>query len=294
MRETRLDILTGSKWTSRLISTMLMVLLLAVVLSTATFAWYVVSNVVTIGDMAFSVEIDESTTGISLSWHELEYGEYNSELLIEPVTDGNVLYPMIPKTLGVVGESTFESFAGSGKFNKGEQIENIADGFIVKLESISDTMPYLLREKDGTATEIYVTNWEPVPVEVTFTYEISAELYDVPGTNVRMEKPVATKFRSAIFTSDNKEGDLILRGLIAKDGQSESVIHYGVLEGNSNINDVESVSKTEKITFVVPAESYVKCVVAVWFDGVDMIDEDGANKVEYKMIFGQAEEETES
>lgn len=285
MRESLRDLIGGIKWSNRLLTTLLMCLLLLIVLSTATFAWYTVSNVVTVSDMEFTLGANEGGGDICVSWYPLEEGDYNYVLDIQPVEDGDILYPMIPISLGVVGETIFSDYAGTDKFNKASQIESIAGGYVTKLDSISTTTPYLLRENGGEATEIYVTNKLAVDIEVTMTYEISAEQYQVNGTNVTMEKPVATKFRSAVFTTDGTDGDFILRGLIAKDGQWESVVHYGALEGNKNVNDVESQPKTDVITFKIPANSYVKCLIAVWFDGVDMVDADGANKVDFDILF---------
>lgn len=285
MKETLRDMVGGIKWSSRLLTTLIMCLLLLVVLSTATFAWYTVSNVVTVGDMEFTLGANDNGGDLCVSWYPLEEGEYCYDLDIQPVEDGNSLYPMIPIYNGEVGVTKFSDYADTDKFNKASQIESIAGGYITQLDSISTTTPYLLRENGGTATEIYVTNKLDTEVQVTMTYEVSAEQYKVEGTEVYMEKEVANKFRSAIFTTDGVDGDFILRGLIAKDGQWESKIHYGALEGNKNVNDVESQSKTESITFKVPANSYVKCLIAVWFDGVDMIDEDGSEKVTFNILF---------
>lgn len=286
MKETLRDLIGGIKWSNRLLTTLLMTLLLFVVLSTATFAWYTVANVVTISDMEFSLGANDNGGGdLCVSWTPLGEEEYNYKLNIQPVEDGDVLYPMIPKGLGVVGQSLYTDYAGENAFNKANQVESTLGGFVTKLDSIASSTPYLLRELGGNATEIYVTNKLSVEVDVVVSYEISAETYTPNGTNVTIERPVATKFRSAIFTTDGTEGDFVLRGLIAKDGESESVIHYGELEGGKNVNDVNSQPKTDVVTFKVPANSYVKCLVAVWFDGVDMVDEDGANKVNFDILF---------
>ncbi len=286
MRESLRDLLSGIKWSNRLLTTILMTFLLFVVLSTATFAWYTVSNVVTISDMEFSLGANDNGGGdLCVSWTPLSEEEYNYKLDIQPVEDGDVLYPMIPKSKGIVGETLFSAYAGENAFNKANQVESALGGYVTKLDSISSATPYLLRELGGDATEIYITNKLDVEVDVKMTYVISAETYTPNGTDVTVERPVATKFRSAVFTTDGTDGDFILRGLIAKDGEWESVIHYGELEGGKNINDVEEQSKTESITFKVPASSHVKCLIAVWFDGVDMVDEDGANKVNFDILF---------
>lgn len=287
MKEKWVDIFNSVKWSNRFLTTILMTFLLFVVLSTATFAWYSVLNVATVGDISFTASSNNQGGGgdICLSWHPLEENEYIFSLDIAPVTASNGLYPMIPINSGEVGITTFDTYASTDCFNKASQIESIAGGYVTRVDSISTTTPHLLMDRDRSTNVFYVTNKSDVDMQVTFTYDVEAEQYKVPGTDVYMEKPIANKLRSAIFIASSDSEDYILRGLVAEDGANEEVVHYGRLEPNKNINDVESTKKTPEITFVVPAKGYVKGKIAVWFDGVRMVDSDGSDKVSFNMYF---------
>lgn len=260
-----------------------MTLLLAIVLSTATFAWYSVVNVVAINDIEFTAGSNDGGGGdLCLSWKELGEEEYNYSLGIAPVTEKNVLYPMVPINSAEVGVTKFADFGGTKMFNKAYQIKNSANNWVVKLDNASLTTPYTLKEKDGTATDFFVTNKSDTDMEVTFTYEIHSDTYNVPGTAVHAEYDIVNKFRGAIFTTDGTSDEFILRGLISKDEQN---IYYGQLENNKDIYDLENMSKTEEIMFIVPAKGDVKAKIIVWFDGVEMLDEDGSKKIDFDMAF---------
>ena len=286
MKTKLLDLLNGVKWSNRLLTTVLMTFLLFAVLSTATFAWYTVANIASVGDISFTAASNTGGGGdICLSWHELEADEYSFKLDFATVPQSNGLNPMIPINEAVVGQTQFNAYAGQDAFNKASQVENIAGGYVTKLDSITPATPYVLNEKNGDGNVIYVTNKADIDMTVTFTYEVNAELYLVNGTDVWLKKPIANKLRAAVFIAEQGDEDFTLVGLCAEDGQVEEKIHYGALEGNKNVNDVDSQSKSQSITFVVPAKSFVTCKIAVWFDGVRMLDSDGSGTVSFDMYF---------
>ena len=280
----RLELNVTKKWFNRFLSVMLMTLLLAVVLSTATFAWYNIANMVSIEDMYFYASIkDEEGGDLCMSWHVLDEDEYVYEIPFKNVTENNILYPMIPKNEGIVGETTFTDFATTGKFNRATQSLADGGGWIVNLDNKSSTTPYVLTEEDGTATEFYLTNKSENDMLVTVTYTISGDRYLPEGEYMSREYAIVNKFRAALFTSDNPGGDMKLRGLMARD---QETINYGVLQDETSIDsNINSVAKTESITLIIPALSYVKASIIVWFDGVDMVDEDGEKKIEFNIVF---------
>ena len=68
--------------------------------------------------------------------------------------------------------------------------------------------------------------------------------------------------------------------------RDQETINYGVLQDETSIDsNINSVAKTESITLIIPALSYVKASIIVWFDGVDMVDEDGEKKIEFNIVF---------
>ncbi|MBR2480954.1 MAG: hypothetical protein IKB56_06610, partial [Clostridia bacterium] len=118
---------------------------------------------------------------------------------------------------------------------------------------------------------------------VTVTYEITADKYTQEGTGFIYEYPIASKFRAALFASDNPSGDMKLRGLMARD---QETIKYGVLQDRTSVSsNIQSMVRTEEITILIPALSYVKASLIVWFDGVDMVDEDGEKQIEFNIVF---------
>lgn len=284
MKTNTTQLVIGKNWLNRLFSTTLMIVVLLVVLSTATFAWYNVANIVAIDDIYFKASANDALGGdLCLSWHELALDEYVYELPVENVTKNNVLYPMIPKFEGIVGETTFDTFASTGKFNKASQ--KLADngGWFINLDNKSNTTPYSLTEKDGENHEFYLTNKSEAEMLVKITYEITTDTYIAPGTNVPVEYDIVNKFRSAVFSTDAQSGDMKLRGLIAKDANK---INYGTLQNNTSITEnISTMEKTAEITLTIPALSYVKVRVIVWFDGVDMVDEDGEKNIRFNLFF---------
>ena len=141
------EIKITKNWFNRFLSVMLMTLALVVVLSTATFAWYNISNMVSIEDIYFQASIKDDVGGdLCLSWHVLQEDEYEYDLPIRNVTENNVLYPMIPKIEGVVGTTTFTDYASSGKFNRATQSLAESGGWIINLDSKSNTTPYSLMQ----------------------------------------------------------------------------------------------------------------------------------------------------
>ncbi|MBO5773837.1 MAG: hypothetical protein J6R44_03290 [Clostridia bacterium] len=278
------EIKITKNWFNRFLSVMLMTLALVVVLSTATFAWYNISNMVSIEDIYFQASIKDDVGGdLCMSWHVLQEDEYEYDLPIRNVTENNVLYPMIPKMEGVVGTTTFTDYASSGKFNRATQSLAESGGWIINLDSKSNTTPYSLMQEDGDATEFYLTNKSETEMQVKVTYEISASTYVPAGGSSSREYAIANKFRGAIFSTDGTDGEMKLRGLMAK---NQETINYGVLQDRTSVeSNVNSVSATEDITIIIPAKSYVKARIVIWFDGVDMVDEDGEKNVEFSIFF---------
>lgn len=278
------EIKVSKNWFNRFLGVMLMTLALVVVLSTATFAWYNISNMVSIEDIYFSASVNDTSGGdLCLSWHVLDADEYEYEIPIRNVTENNVLYPMIPKIEGVVGTTTFTDFASTGKFNRANQSLAESGGWIVNLDSRSNTTPYSLMEEDGEATEFYLTNKSAQEMLVTVTYQISADTYTPAGGSVMREYAIANKFRAAIFATDSPTGEMKLRGLMARE---QEAINYGVLQDRTSVDsNIQTIYATEEITISIPANSYVKACIVIWFDGVDMVDEDGEKNVEFSIFF---------
>ena len=278
------EIKVSKNWFNRFLGVMLMTLALVVVLSTATFAWYNISNMVSIEDIHFNASVNDTSGGdLCLSWHVLDADEYEYEIPIRDVTENNVLYPMIPKIEGVVGTTTFTDFASTGKFNRATQSLAESGGWIVNLDSRSNTTPYSLMEEDGEATEFYLTNKSAQEMLVTVTYQISADTYTPAGGSAMREYAIANKFRAAIFATDSPTGEMKLRGLMARE---QEAINYGVLQDRTSVDsNIQSIYATEEITISIPANSYVKACIVIWFDGVEMVDEDGEKQIEFNIVF---------
>ena len=279
MKEKTIQLNIGKNWLNRLFATTLMIVVLLLVLSTATFAWYNVANMVKIDDISFtSSSRGEAGGDLCISWDILGEDDYEYNLPIHPVEEGKGLIPMIPMTLGTVNESTFDYVAGANRFNKATQRLNDKGTWVLKLEKNPYTTPYCLLQKDGEKNTFYLTNKIEYDMLVTVTYTIQAEYYNATGTTgVLTQHPIGDKVRIGIFTSDQPGGELILRGYGAKDGYQK--IHYGVLQNNYPSELTEVGSRTGEITFVIPALSYVEAKVVVWFDGVAMEDEDGSREI---------------
>lgn len=247
------------KGRSVFITTTLMVVLLIVALSTATYAWFSASNVVSIATISFTAvsrtDGDGAEIGgaIKLSWTQNAAEEtLQSEISI---ANGVNMAPMIPKVAPVFGVTTFEDFVAAGNFFTASQT-TVQDDVIYASGPIQ-CAPYICANpSDLTDTVFYLYNTGSYNMSVTVSYDIDGENADA--------------LRVAVFV------DGVLRGIMA-----EESVSYGVIVKNSNVADQTSIENAA-ITFSLGANGSSAIRLVAWYDGKFLGDEGATKAAELK------------
>lgn len=157
---------------SLFITTVMMVVLLVVAISTATFAWYTSSN--TVNTVATQVNSAESTgANISIGWADNTPVGVSS---LEFVTNENDFSPMVP----AVKEGTSFSFDSDTLF----YTANISYG---TLTNHATTTPYVGKSAGGSDV-FYIINYARKATNIRFSANITGEN--------------AARLRVAVFTAD--------------------------------------------------------------------------------------------
>lgn len=163
---------------SMFITTVMMVVLLIVAVSTATFAWYTSSN--TVNTVATQVNSAQSTgANISIGWSPDTAVGVSSLSFASNETD---FYPMVPAT----SEDVSFGLSNTTLF----YTANISYG---TLTNHSTTTPYIGANPVGGGTTFYVVNYARKATNITFSANITGEN--------------ASRLRVAVFNATS--GDLV-------------------------------------------------------------------------------------
>lgn len=240
----------------------LMIVLLFVVLSTATYAWFSANNAVGAGVITF--QSSSSDVGGFLTIGKTKTAT-QTEITFDKTPKIN---PMIPTVDGIVGDTKLGQFK---QFHKTFEGLN-ATGQWVALLNGTVTNPLLLA-LDGQ-NYFYINNVAPDnDIKVKLDYSVSGELAD--------------KLHVAMFMGENEE-DAVLLGIISGSG----VIHYGKISVDEVVADKPAMQNAYKptgaITFTVPRNNSVCIRLAVWLDGVDMKNENGGKNTSFSLAFSEA------
>lgn len=233
------------------VSTIMMVVLLIVALSTATYAWFSASNVVNIATISFvaksRTEGDGATQGgaIRLSWQE-NSAEENLQSEIS-IANGSSMAPMIPKNQPIYGTTTYEQFVAADNFFTAVQTD-YGDGRVYATGPIAATPYTCANPSDGTDTTFYVYNTSEFDMTVTISYGMA-------GDN-------SSALRVAFFL------DGVLRGIMTKES-----ISYGPIVKNTSVDAQTGIENESAITFALPGNSSSSVKLVAWYDGKFLNDE---------------------
>ncbi|NCA91732.1 hypothetical protein EOM82_00550 [bacterium] len=148
---------------SMFITTVMMVVLLIVAVSTATFAWYTSSN--TVNTTEAEVSSAQSTdANISIGWSDNTVVGHSS---IDFKTDNVEYVPMSPLYVGT------EGFV----FNASTAFRTASMSF-GKLYNPSSATPYLGTDPDSASTTFYIINYSRTATNITFTSTTAGENAD--------------------------------------------------------------------------------------------------------------------
>lgn len=153
---------------SMFITTILMVAVLIVAVSTATFAWYTASGTATASN-AVVTAAESADANIAISWTQGGQGtaiEFDTQ---------NALQPMVPQDDYDMG-TRFDAFL----FDSAS-----VDAITGTFNEVSHPAAWTAKEKDGDATAFYVTNFNvDNPVNVKMTAAFTGDLAEMANVAV--------------------------------------------------------------------------------------------------------------
>jgi hypothetical protein len=247
---------------SAFVTTIILVALLVVALSTATFAWFSANNTVNVSSISFIAQTRDKGAApgdLQIAW---ESNPSQDSYLIDFAQPGDIgihLAPMMPLEALVLGSTLSKNALGeeifAQGFTSGVQENNIYmyNGFVYD-ELSGDIAPYHCVGKQPNQTEFYLINknvsWGQ---DLTVDYSITGALSD--------------KLCIAIFIED------VLQFVLSNSDR----IYYGSIVKNTPISETKhtnlaAISKIAKA--YIPPSSAVRVTMYAWYNGVDMRDDD--------------------
>lgn len=248
---------------SAFISSLIIVVLLVVALSTATFAWFSANNVVNVSSISFIAQTRDKGAApgdLQIAWEPDPSGDSYLIDFAQPGDSGLHLAPMMPLDAPVLGATRSRNALGeeifAQSFTSGVQENNIYmyDGFVFDDYLNADIKPYLCVGKQPNQVDFYLINknisWGQ---ELTVDYSISGALHD--------------KLCIAIFIED------VLQFVLSNSDK----IYYGNIVKNTPVSETQSInlaalSRNTKV--YIPPNSSVKATMYAWYNGVEMRDDD--------------------
>lgn len=240
------------------ITALILVLVLAVGVSTATFAWFSANNVVNISSISFTADSNAGNGDLAVSWTDGDTDSYRI-YFGSPLENNDLIAPMMPSVLPVKGVTGLTDFLTYGYFTTGTQV-NLENGSAVYQYDGDPTSPYVCRsDTDYENTAFYLMNKNAqLNMLVRVEYEIRGTLSD--------------KLCIALFA------DGIFQGILT----SASAVSYGTItEGGivaSTPSDAGIKCASLELSFTLNANSSSSITLAAWYDGVAMGDSDISNE----------------
>ncbi|MDE6302461.1 MAG: hypothetical protein K2M36_02605 [Clostridia bacterium] len=240
-------------------TSIIMILLLLVAVSTATFAWFSASNVVNVSVISFKASSShkgeqQHTEGLAISWTPDGVDSYEIDF-----ASNKDMRPMMPKNKPEIGES-YESFMNiaedESNFYSASQSYDTDGGYYFYSGVVRAESPTVCKSADGDEEFYLINKTAEFAQRITVKYEIDGENTDALCV--------------ALFVDGELAGIM---------GGSDK-LYYGEIVIGERIDSqsfAETVSKTEEITFIIPKGESVKIRLVAWYSGVD-IDNNDAQK----------------
>ena len=244
----------------------IMVLMLFIVLSTATYAWYSANNVATVDNVVFTSSASDTEGGLLAIGTDLNDTETN--LTFDTPSE---FFPMIPVDQAVIGETTYASFVGG--FNKTSEGLNALSEWVAKLDGTAIT-PLTLTSSD--TPYFYVINRSPddnFRVKIDYAFDDDADA----GEGLK------DKLHIAFFIGDGADATLL--GIATL-----SDVHYGAISAgdviaDTPVMDAASTKLSGEMSFLLNAGQHAKLRLVVWLDGVDMKNKHGSKNMLFSLNF---------
>ena len=266
-----------------LITSIVMMLVVAVALSTATYAWFTSNTIVTASTVSFTANTSDADS-IAIAWT----GNDAPGTTLTAATARTEMNPMVPSAI-TIGSQTSTAFAAA--FKSGTLYSN--NGVPTFNTDVDVATPVTWETTDNGATpaaaaqSFYIKNMSLA--NTVGNIKVTATITD---SNTSDEIAADELVRIAVFTKDLKadgktseETDYILRGVLAKKAASTAV-------GNpeANVAQATAVPSASAITATAANEGFKICkkatnadqslaannqvdvVVIVWMDGEALTD----------------------
>lgn len=255
----------------RIILVGIMLVLVFIVLSTATYAWYSANNVVTVDNVTFTSSANDAD-GMGLLAIGTDLNATTNNLSFDPPSE---FHPMIPVSSAVIGETTYSEFvAGFNKTAEGlrEGINGIAE-WVAKLDGTAITPMTLTSSGENYFYVINRSSEDDFKIKVDYMFDESS------STGLK------DKLHIAFFVGLNGAAEETLLGIA-----SLSDIHYGAITAGDVIADTPKMPTSLKkasgeMYFFLNASQYAKIRLVVWLDGVDMKNEHGEKNMLFSLTF---------
>lgn len=240
-------------------TTVLIIALLIVALSTATFAWFSASNVVNVSIITFTASSSDVLNGdLAISWEE--DGSDNYEIQFAPAED---MRPMIPKALPLIGQGydafiyTEKEGATVSNFHSSVQAYDESGDYYYYAGAVISESPTVCNSADGKEEFFLINKNEEFGMKVSVEYKIGGD--------------IEAALRVAMFA----DGELV--GIMGGSG----ALHYGDIVGGNRIDEQPSVnnliSASGAINFTISAGETKKMKLVAWYDGA-YLDNSGKEK----------------
>lgn len=236
------------------LSTVLLLAVLAVALSTATFAWFSANNIVNVSSITFTADSSAGNGDLAIGWNEGDVDSYRL-YFASPLENNDLIAPMMPERLPETGVTTLADFAADGYFTTGTQVNLAAGGAVYQYDG-DPAAPYLCRsDTDYERTEFYLIN-----------------------KNAQLDMRVRVEYETGGTLGDRLCVALFADGLFLGVMTSAEKVSYGTITSGADVAATSSSSDiifpSLAMTLTVPSAGSVRLTLAAWYDGVAMGDDD--------------------
>ena len=244
-----------------------MMVMLFVVLSTATYAWYSANNVASVDGLTFTSSAVDAEDGL------LAIGSAptvtSTSMTFDPLA--TAFSPMIPVSAATINSTTYSAFVNN--FNKTSEGFNEDLGkWVAKLDGTAATPTTLTCNENPY---FYVINRSgDGDFHVTIEYIFEEE---------EREYMIKDKLHIAFFIGEDPTTATLL-GIA-----SLTNIHYGAIQAGDDVANTPVMNNVRKdsgeMTFDLPAGNYAVIRAVVWLDGVDMKNNHGSKDMLFSLTF---------
>ena len=273
--------------------TIMMIVILLVALSTATFAWFSASNIVNLSRMDFTIGMNGGAGDLMISWGRYENYMTSDAQLVSYSLDN------VTTICGVIGAGTPPSMPKVAPY-KGMSIDAFVDNLyssqVIPITEGNQTLYYAFRSNGVQIEPCYVKKSDAMQYSGDFyIYNINPD-YDL-DVSIEMKVSGAPGFRMVVFVDDKLEGivgntDRIAYGPIVRGANVENMnyVNQGLTENSANdgyLSDKDCYNENTEIitsTFSFRLSTIRKIRLLAYFDGNSVFDVHEGRKASIDMF----------